>query len=115
MKGIPVNKAQLIEAVAPRTGGKRQATAAVEAVLDAMVRAVVAGEAVSITGFGTLVPQARPARVSRNPQTGDEVKVAATRVVKFRPGTRFKDLVARRTPLPASGNSIQKAPKTPRP
>lgn len=110
-----MNKTQLIETVALQTGGKRKAADAVEAVLDAIVRAVVAGEAVSVTGFGTLVPKARPARMCLNPQTGDKVKVDASRVVRFRPGTRFQDLVAGRRPLPDSGNCIQKDPKATRP
>lgn len=96
-------------------GGRRQATEAVETVLDAIVRAVVAGDAISITGFGKLIPTDRPARVSRHPQTGDKVKVDASRVVKFRPGKRFQDLVAGRRALPDSGNCIQKDPKTPCP
>ncbi|WP_254711235.1 HU family DNA-binding protein, partial [Streptomyces lunaelactis] len=104
----PVNKAQLVEAVAPQTGGRAQAVTAVDAVLDAIVRAVVAGDTVSVTGFGTLQARDRDPRIARNPQTGDEVKVPATRVLRFRPGARFKDLVVGRKPLPATGNSIQK-------
>lgn len=114
-KESPVNKAQLVEAVAPHTGGRAKAATAVDAVLDAIVRAVVAGDTVSVTGFGTLQANEREARFARNPQTGDRVKVPATRVLRFRPGARFKDLVAQRKPLPASGNCIQKASKTPRP
>ncbi|MFE7117503.1 HU family DNA-binding protein, partial [Streptomyces sp. NPDC057654] len=109
-----MNKAALIKAVTPRVGSKRQATDAVDAVLDTIVRAVAAGEAVSVTGFGTLVPKARPARVVRNPQNGEQIKRASSRVVRFRPGTRFSDLVSGRRPMPAIGNCIQKDPKTPR-
>src|SRR5688500_4461570 len=64
----PVNKAPLIHAVAQATGDRSQAVVAVEAALDAMVRAVAAGEVVSITGFGSLTPEVRPARTARNPQ-----------------------------------------------
>ncbi|MEU7640970.1 HU family DNA-binding protein [Streptomyces sp. NPDC039016] len=110
-----MNKTQLIEAVTDKTGSRATAAVAVEAVLDTIVRSVVAGETVSITGFGALLPQDRKARTARNPQTGDTVKVAATRVVKFRPGTRFQNLLTGRTPMPDSGNCIKKAPKTPRP
>lgn len=111
----PVNKAQLVEAVAAQIGGRAKAATAVDAVLDAIVRAVVAGDTVSVTGFGTLQANEREARFARNPQTGDRVKLPATRVLRFRPGAKFKDLVAGRQPLPASGNSIRKAPKSPRP
>jgi DNA-binding protein HU-beta len=110
-----VNKAQLVEAIADKTGGRRKAATAVDAVLDAIVRAVVAGETVSITGFGSLQALDRDPRIARNPQTGDRVTVPATRALRFRAGTQFKDYVAGRKPLPASGNSVQKAPKTPRP
>lgn len=114
-KRKPVNKAQLIQAVADKGGDQLSPAEAVENVLDVIVRAVVAGDPVSITGFGSLVPRYRAARTAHNPQTGDKVHVDATRVVRFRPGTRFQDLVAGRAVLPADGNSIQKAPKTPRP
>ncbi|WP_308114699.1 HU family DNA-binding protein [Streptomyces sp. ISL-12] len=62
-----MNKAQLIQAVAKTTGNRAQAADAVEAALDAIVRAVAAGEVVSVTGFGSLTPRVRPARTARNP------------------------------------------------
>ncbi|WP_425834239.1 HU family DNA-binding protein [Streptomyces fractus] len=110
-----MNKNQLIDAVAESTGNRGQAAKSVELVLDTIVRAVTAGQTVSVTGFGTLTPQHRPERTARNPRNGTAVTVAATRAIKFRPGSRFRDLVAGRTPMPATGNSIKKAPKTPRP
>ncbi len=113
-KETPVNKAQLIQAVAKTTGNRAQAADAVEAALDAIVRAVTAGEVVSVTGFGSLASEVRPARTARNPQTGEPVEVAERRVVKFRPGTRFQDLVAGRRAMPESGNCIQKDPKSPK-
>ncbi|MFE0130136.1 HU family DNA-binding protein [Streptomyces sp. NPDC059037] len=110
-----MNKAQLIKVVAQATGSRAKAALAVEATLDAIVRAVAAGEAVSVTGFGSLTPEERPARTRRNPQTGESIEVGASRGVKFRPGARFKDLVAGRRQMPESGNCIQKDPKTARP
>ncbi|MEU6138774.1 HU family DNA-binding protein [Streptomyces sp. NPDC047081] len=109
-----MNKAQLIEVVAAATGDRAQAKLAVETTLDAMVRAVVGGEVVSVTGFGSLTPETRPAQTCRNPQTGEPVELAERRVVKFRPGARFQDLVAYRRAMPESGNCIQKDPKTPK-
>ena len=109
-----MNKAQLIKVVTQATGDRAQATLAVETALDAMVRAVAAGEVVSVTGFGSLTPEERPARTRRNPQTGEPIEVGASRGVKFRPGARFKDLVAGRQVMPESGNCIQKDPKTPK-
>ncbi|MEU8560607.1 HU family DNA-binding protein [Streptomyces cyaneofuscatus] len=108
-----MNKAQLIDAVADRIGSRTEAAVAVESVLDAVVRSVARGEAVSVTGFGTLLPKALPGRTARNPRTGGEMTVAPTRVVRFRPGTRFQDLVSGRRQMPESGNCIQKDPKTP--
>jgi DNA-binding protein HU-beta len=109
-----VNKAQLIKVVADATGNRAQATLAVETAFDAIVRAVTAGEVVSVTGFGSLTPEARPARAARNPQTGEPMRLGASRVVKFRPGARFKDFVAGRREMPESGNCIRKDPKTPK-
>ena len=109
-----MNKAQLVEAIADKAGGKKNAAIAVNAVFDAMVRAVVDGDTVSITGFGSIRPFDRPARLARNPQTGGSVRVPTTRVPAFRAGARFKALVAGARVLPESGNCIQKAAKTPR-
>ncbi len=64
-----MNKAQLVEAIADKLGGRQQAADAVDAVLDAIVRATVAGDRVSVTGFGSFEKVDRPARYARNPQT----------------------------------------------
>ncbi len=108
-----MNKAQLINVVAKATGDRDTARLAVETVLDAIVRAVAAGEAVSVTGFGRLTREKRPARSANNPQTGERMQVGPTHIVKFRPGARFKALAAGRRAMPESGNCIQKNPKTP--
>jgi DNA-binding protein HU-beta len=110
-----VNKAELIEAVAVKVGDVATARNAVEAALDAIVRAVTEGDVVRITGFGTIEARIQAARTTRNPATGGQIHLPATKVPRFRPGTNFKDLVAGRKPLPAIGNAAAKAPKTPRP
>jgi DNA-binding protein HU-beta len=93
-KGSNVNKAQLIDAVAEKLEVSRRAAGeAVDAVLDGITGAVVSGEKVSLTGFGTFESARRPARIARNPRTGDQVKVAAATVPKFRAGQAFKDEV----------------------
>ncbi|KOU20994.1 DNA-binding protein [Streptomyces sp. WM6372] len=93
-------------------GGRQQAADAVDAVLDAMVRAVVAGDRVSVTGFGSFEKVDRPARYARNPQTGERVRVKKTSVPRFRAGQGFKDLVAGTKKLPKGGEvSVKKAPK----
>jgi DNA-binding protein HU-beta len=107
-----VNKAQLVEAIADKMGGRQQAADAVDHVLDAIVRAVVAGERVSVTGFGSFEKVDRPARYARNPQTGERVRVKKTSVPRFRAGQGFKDLVSGSKKLPRGGEvSVKKAPK----
>ncbi|WP_129306343.1 HU family DNA-binding protein [Streptomyces sp. L2] len=107
-----MNKAQLVEAIADKMGGRQQAADAVDAVLDAVVRAVVAGDRVSVTGFGSFEKVDRPARYARNPQTGERVRVRKTSVPRFRAGQGFKDLVSGSKKLPRGGEvSVKKAPK----
>ncbi|MFE3642100.1 HU family DNA-binding protein [Streptomyces sp. NPDC059169] len=107
-----MNKAQLVEAIADKMGGRQQAADAVDAVLDAIVRAVVGGDRVSVTGFGSFEKVDRPARYARNPQTGERVRVKKTSVPRFRAGQGFKDLVSGTKKLPRGGEvSVKKAPK----
>ncbi|MBO4254489.1 HU family DNA-binding protein [Streptomyces griseorubiginosus] len=107
-----MNKAQLVEAIADKLGGRQQAADAVDAVLDAIVRATVAGDRVSVTGFGSFEKVDRPARYARNPQTGERVRVKKTSVPRFRAGQGFKDLVSGSKKLPRGGEvAVKKAPK----
>ncbi|WP_326773942.1 HU family DNA-binding protein [Streptomyces sp. NBC_01445] len=106
-----MNKAQLVEAIADKVGGRQQAADAVDAVLDAIVRAVVSGDRVSVTGFGSFEKVDRPARYARNPQTGERVRVKKTSVPRFRAGQGFKDLVAGSKKLPKNDVAVKKAPK----
>ncbi|MEZ7006092.1 HU family DNA-binding protein [Streptomyces sp. SCSIO 75703] len=106
-----MNKAQLVEAIADKLGGRQQAADAVDAVLDALVRAVVAGDRVSVTGFGSFEKVERPARYARNPQTGERVRVKKTSVPRFRAGQGFKDLVSGSKKLPKNDIAVKKAPK----
>ncbi|MER5197107.1 HU family DNA-binding protein [Streptomyces sp. NPDC002755] len=107
-----MNKAQLVEAIADKVGGRQQAAEAVDAVLDAIVRATVAGDRVSVTGFGSFEKVDRPARYARNPQTGERVRVKKTSVPRFRAGQGFKDLVSGSKKLPRGGEvAVKKAPK----
>lgn len=96
-----VNKAQLIDAVAEKLEVSRRAAGeAVDAVLDGITGAVVSGDKVSLTGFGTFESARRPARIARNPRTGEQVRVAAATVPKFRAGQAFKDEVNGTRPAP---------------
>jgi DNA-binding protein HU-beta len=100
-----VNKSELIEAVTDRLGDRKTASTAVEAVVDAITRAVAKGEKVGISGFGVFEKVERAARTARNPSTGAAVKLKKTSVPKFRPGQGFKDIVsgAKKVPPPAKG------------
>lgn len=98
-----MNKADLIEALAPRLGGRTQAATAVEALVDVVLREVAGGGSVVITGFGTFEKVDRAPRTGRNPRTGEAVPIAGTRTPRFRPGTYFKDAVADPSTLPTDG------------
>lgn len=95
-----MNKAQLIDHLSDRLGGKRAAAEAVDAVLDTITRRVAAGERVALTGFGVFEKVARPARTGRNPRTGASVKIKKTTVPKFKAGQSFKDVVSGARKLP---------------
>lgn len=89
-----MNKGELIEAVARNSGeSKALADKMVNEMLDVIVGAVVSTGKVQITGFGTFEARNRAARTARNPQTGEPIFVAATRVPAFKAGKGFKDAV----------------------
>jgi DNA-binding protein HU-beta len=95
-----VNKSELIEAIAARLDGDRKAAAAaVEGVLDEITRAVVRGDRVVLTGFGTFEKRVRAARTARNPATGAAIKVKKTSVPAFKAGATLKSFVSGATKL----------------
>lgn len=98
-----MNKADVIEAMAPRLGGRAQATAALESLVDVVLREVAAGGTVGITGFGVFESVERAPRTGRNPRTGEAVPIAGTRSARFRPATYFKQVVADPSTLPEEG------------
>lgn len=107
-----MNKSELVEAVASAAGLERkQAEAAVSAFTESVVSAARSGENVSIFGFGTFKPTARKARIGRNPQNGEPVKIAASKGVKFQPSTAVKTLLNTKK-APAKKAAIKKAPST---
>jgi DNA-binding protein HU-beta len=82
-----MNKTELIEAVAGKAKASKAATAIiVGAAIDAISDAMAKGDSVQLIGFGTFSVQERKARTGRNPQTGKEMKIAAKKVVRFKPG-----------------------------
>jgi DNA-binding protein HU-beta len=104
-----MNKAELIDVLTAKLDtDRRQATAAVENVVDTIVRAVHKGDSVTITGFGVFEQRRRAARVARNPRTGETVKVKPTSVPAFRPGAQFKAVVSGAQRLPSDGPAVKR-------
>lgn len=80
-----MNKGELVDAVAKKAGlTKKDAANTVNATLDAIKKNVRKG--VTLVGFGTFKIVKRKARIGRNPQTGEKIRIAAKNVVKFKPG-----------------------------
>ena len=89
-----MNKTQLIDVVATKTGlTKKAAEAAVNAVNDAITEALVAGDKVQVIGFGTYEVKERAAREGRNPKTGETITIAASKAPVFTAGKALKDAV----------------------
>jgi nucleoid DNA-binding protein len=88
-----MKKAQLIDEVAKVTGSKKKADLAVSATFAAIQKALKKGDDVTIVGFGTFGVAKRKARKGRNPQTGQEIKIAAKKVPVFKAGKGLKDTV----------------------
>ncbi|AMO60879.1 bacterial nucleoid DNA-binding protein [Mycolicibacterium phlei] len=104
-----MNKAELIDVLTEKLGSdRRSATAAVENIVDTIVRAVHKGDSVTITGFGVFEQRRRAARVARNPRTGETVRVKPTNVPAFRPGAQFKAVVSGAQKLPAEGPAVKR-------
>ena len=90
-----MNKSELIEAVSKEADiTKAAAERFLAAVTATVVKAVSKGDSVALIGFGTFKSSKRAARTGRNPQTGKELKIAATTVPRFTPGATFKTAVA---------------------
>jgi len=90
-----MNKQALAELVQKKLGGtKVQAEEVVDALFDGIIETLKKGDEVSVAGFGIFSVKARAARMARNPKTGEQVKVAAKKVPKFRPAKALKDTVA---------------------
>jgi DNA-binding protein HU-beta len=90
-----MNKTELIESVAAAAEiSKAAAAKALDAVTAAITKAIAKGDTVTLVGFGTFKSSKRAARVGRNPQTGKELKIAATTVPRFTAGAGFKAAVS---------------------
>ena len=90
-----MNKTQLIDVVANKSGLKRkEAEVAVNSVLAAIEDALVAGEKVQLVGFGAFEVKTRAARVGHNPRTNEQIEIPASKVPQFKAGKALKDAVA---------------------
>jgi DNA-binding protein HU-beta len=88
-----MNKKDLVDEVAKVTCGRKEAEAAVECVLSTIKKAMKKGDKVTLTGFGSFSVAKRAARKGRNPRTGEEIKIKASKVPRFSPAKEFKSMV----------------------
>ncbi|NLA54571.1 MAG: HU family DNA-binding protein [Clostridiales bacterium] len=87
-----MNKTELVAKVQEATQlKKKDAEAAVVAMVDTIKEALKSGEKVQLIGFGTFEAKDRPARTARNPRTGEEIKVAASKAPVFKASKALKD------------------------
>ena len=91
-----MNKTELIAAAAERAGmTKKDAEKALNAALDAITAALVAGDKVQVSGFGIFEVKEREARMGRNPHTGEAMEIAASKVPSFKASKTLKDAVSK--------------------
>ncbi len=89
-----MTKTELIDAIAKDTGlTKQEAHKAVDAITKSITTAVKKGDKVQLVGFGTFEVAKRAARTGHNPQTGETIKIAACKTVRFKAGKALKDSV----------------------
>ena len=89
-----MNKTELIDHIAASAEiPKVTATRALDAVLKAVTSTLMDSGSVTLAGFGTFSVGKRAARTGRNPRTGDQIRIAAAQVPKFRPGKALKDAI----------------------
>ncbi|MBQ4382277.1 MAG: HU family DNA-binding protein [Oscillospiraceae bacterium] len=90
-----MNKIELVSAIAEKTGlSKKDSEKALSAAVDTITAALKAGDKVSLVGFGSFEVKERPARTGRNPQTGENIEIAASHLPTFKAGKALKDAVS---------------------
>ena len=91
-----MNKAELVSAVAVKTGmSKKDSEKAVNAAFDTITEALAAGDKVQLVGFGAFEVKERGARIGRNPKTKEEIEIPASRVASFKVGKALKEAVTK--------------------
>lgn len=89
-----MNKAELVTQIASSTGATKKDTEVfVDAFIDVVTETLANGDEVNIVGFGKFEVRERAARVGRNPQTGEEIQIAASVSPAFKAGSKLKDAV----------------------
>lgn len=89
-----MNKSELIVALAQKAElSKKDAEKAVNAFVEVVTDTLKAGDKVQLVGFGTFESKERPARIARNPRTGEEIKIAASKTAAFKAGKGLKDSI----------------------
>jgi len=107
-----MNQSKLIKKVAQATELNQAAAGqALKAVVNAILDALLAGEAVRVSGLGIFNVAARPARQGRNPQTGESIEIAASKAVRFHAGKAVKDVL---NPPTAKGARRKKSAPPPK-
>ncbi|AHM66556.1 DNA-binding protein hu-alpha (histone) [Paenibacillus polymyxa SQR-21] len=87
-----LNKTDLINQVSESTElSKKDVTKAIDAVFEAIAGALQNGDKVQLVGFGNFEVRERSARKGRNPQTGEEIEIPASKIPAFKPGKALKD------------------------
>ncbi len=90
-----MNKSELVDAIAQKGGlTKVDAAKALDATIESISEALKAGDTVTLVGFGSFSVKERAARTGRNPKTGEELKIPASKVPSFKAGKGLKDSVA---------------------
>lgn len=89
-----MNKAELIESIANAADlSKASAGRALDATIESITKALKKGDTVTLVGFGTFSVRKRAARMGRNPRTGEEIKIKASKVPGFKSGKALKDAI----------------------
>ena len=89
-----MNKGELVEKISVATGlTKKESEGAINALVETIQSALKGGDKVAIAGFGTFEVKERKSRTGRNPHTGEEIKIAASKAPKFKAGKSFKDMM----------------------
>ena len=105
-----MNRRDLVAALAERTDSdRRSADAALQAFIDTITETVATGEPVMISGFVKFARVDRAARMGRNPQTGEQIRIKASRRVRVTPLKAFKDAVVTGKKAPAKKAPVKKA------